>query len=139
MRLLLDSNVLVAALVSRGLCADLVSLATALHDMGQVSVHFCPTVEAEVYRILTDKLHATPEYLRLAHRFFATLDRVPDGTWTAPPGFPDPGDVPIVGAALEAGPDTLVTGDKALLTWATTADLSILSPREAFLALRGLS
>ncbi len=139
MRLLLDSNVLVAALVSRGLCADLVSLATALHDMGQVSVHYCPTVEAEVFRILTGKLHASPEHLRLAQRFFATLERVPDGAWVAPPDFPDPGDVPIVGAALDARIDTLVTGDKALLAWAPTADLSVLSPRGTFLALRGLS
>jgi len=138
-RLLLDSNVLVAALVSRGLCADLVSLATALHDMGQVSVHFCPTVEAEVRRILTDKLRATPEHLRLAHRFFATLDRVPDGTWVAPPDFPDPDDAPIVGAVMDAGLDALVTGDKALLAWAPAPGLSILSPRDAFLALRGLS
>ena len=107
--------------------------------MGQVSAHFSPTVEAEVHRILTDKLHATPEHLRLAQRFFATLERVPDGAWTAPPDFPDPGDVPIVGAALDAGLDTLVTGDKDLLAWAPTADLSIPSPREAFLALCGLS
>lgn len=138
MKLLLDSNVLVASLISRGLCADLVALVTSLHDIDRIRVLYCPAVEREVMRLLQGKLGANETQIDFARRFFATLDRVPDGTWTAPRNFPDPDDVPIIGAALGAGADLFVTGDKALLALGEVEGLSIRSPRAAYIALRGL-
>ena len=138
MRLLLDSNVLVASLLSRGLCADLVALVTSLHDIDRVRALYCPTIESEVMRLLKGKLGANEGQMESARQFFATLDRVPDGVWTAPADFPDPDDVPIVGAALAVGADLFVTGDKALLALERIERLPIRSPRDAYLLLRGL-
>ncbi len=138
MKLLLDSNVLVASLISRGLCADLVALVTSLHDIDRIRVLYCPAVAREVMRLLQGKLGANETQIDFARRFFATLSRVPDGTWTAPRNFPGPDDAPIIGAALGAGAELFVTGDKALLALDRIEGLPLRSPRAAYIALRGL-
>ena len=56
-----------------------------------------------------------------------------------PADFPDPDDAPIVGAALAAGADLLVTCDRALLALACIEGLAIVTPREAYQNLLGLT
>ncbi len=138
MRWLLDSNVWVAAFAARGLCAELTFRAIELHEQGIIAVMVCPTVQEEVLRILAGKVGLPQESLTRVRALLARMTTVPEGRWSPPPGFPDPGDVPIVGAALEAGATALVTGDQALLALRAIDGLPVLSPREAFLRLRRL-
>jgi len=137
-KLFFDSNVLVAGLIARGLCADLVLLATSLYDLGQARAIYSPVVEAEAIRILRDKLRVSDQDLEKARRFFAAIECVAEAEWQAPETFPDSSDAPIVGAALAAGADWFVTGDKALLALGQVEGLPIVSPRTAYLRLRGL-
>ena len=139
MKLLFDSNVLLASLVSHGLCADLVRLAAGLHDMAGISVCYCPAIEYEVMRHLQGKLGGSKAQCALAQGLFSAITRVPDGNhWQPPADFPDPDDTPIIGAALTAEADWFVTGDKALLDLGEIEGLPIRSPRDAYILLRGL-
>ena len=138
MRWLLDSNVWVAAFAARGLCAELTFRAIELHEQGIIAVMVCPTVQEEVLRILARKVGLPQESLTRVQALLARMTTVPEGRWSPPPGFPNPDNVPIVGAALEAGATALVTGDQALLALRAIDGLPVLSPREAFLRLRRL-
>jgi predicted nucleic acid-binding protein len=51
---------------------------------------------------------------------------------------PDPDDAWIIAAALNAGADLFVTGDKALLELGAVQGLPIIDPRTAYARLRGL-
>jgi len=138
-KILLDSNVWVAGFATRGLCADLLQCLLRLHEEDECSVLVCPAVQSEVIRILRDKIGLDPLDLHRVEIIMGRMEAVADGRWSPPPGFPDPGDVPIVGAALHAAAAWLVTGDAALQALETVESVQILSPRAAFLHLRGLA
>jgi len=138
-KLLFDSNVLLASLVARGLCADLVRFAAGLHDITEITVCYDPAIQDEVMRHLRGKLEGSKAQCTLVQGLFSAITCIPDGAhWQPPADFPDPDDAPIIGAALAAGVDLFVTGDKALLALGEIEGLPIRSPRDAYIALRGL-
>lgn len=138
MKVLFDTNVWVSALIARGLCADLVRVAMREHGWGEFELLICEAVCTETLRILRDKLAATEDSLRDVQSAMALAQMVAGGGWTPPGDFPDADDVPIVSAALTAGADWLVTGDRALLTLGEIHALRIIDPRTAYEYLRGL-
>ena len=139
MRVFFDTNVWIASFIARGLCADLVNTMMTAHDAGRMDVMVCPAVIAETKRLLLGKLHADDAQWRAAETVFSHITSVADGGVRMPSDFPDPDDWPIVSAALEAGADLFVTGDKALLALGHVEDLPVLDPRAAYLRLRGLA
>lgn len=125
MNVFLDTNVLVSAFATRGLCADVLRLVLARHDLT-----ISRQVVTEFRRVLKWKFHVpdslTAEYVN----FFQDAFIVP--TPRPPHTHPvrDTDDAAILAAALRASCDVLVTGDPDLLDIATTVDgLRILSPR----------
>lgn len=139
MKLLFDSNVWLSGLVARGLCADLLRLALQRHGHAGVELMLCATVRDEVLRILRDKFKATDAGLDAARATMANTREVANGHWQPPADFPDLDDAPIIAAALAAGADLFVTGDKALLALGAVQGLPLIAPREAYLRLRGLA
>ncbi len=139
MTCLLDSNVWIAAFTTHGLCADLVRLAMRLHGRGTFELLLCPMIRKEIVRILRDKFGATADDLTAVRTALSWTTVVPDSNWTPPPGFSDPEDATIVGAGLAADAELLVTGDKALLALRKIEAMEVVTPREAFTRLRGLS
>ena len=138
MRVFFDTNVWIASFIARGLCADLVGAAMATHDAGSIEVLTCPAVVVETQRLLRDKFHANDAQWLATDTVFGRLTMVEDGAADIPSVFPDPDDWPIIAAAFEAGADLFVTGDKALLELGEVDGLPIITPRTAFLKLRGL-
>lgn len=128
-RVCLDSNVLVAALVARGLCADLLRLVLAEHELVVPEV-----VAQEVRRVLTTKLKATPEALTAVEAVLERCDIVPLGDAPSPVPLRDPDDERVLADAILAGVEILVSGDEDLLVVAGESPIRILSPR-AFMAL----
>ncbi|HUP24687.1 MAG TPA: putative toxin-antitoxin system toxin component, PIN family [Thermoanaerobaculia bacterium] len=128
-RVCLDSNVLVAAFVARGLCADVLRLVLAEH------VLIVPEVVAEeVRRVLAEKLRASREAISAVD---AVLDRcgiVPRADELSPIKLRDPDDELVLAGAIAGGAAILVTGDEDLLVVAEESPIRILSPK-AFLAL----
>lgn len=132
MRVLLDSNIWVSALTTRGLCADLLRLSLRRHTYAGFELLTCAAVRTETLRILRDKFGAKPLDLNNADTAMALAIEVSTGAWRAPLDFPDANDVAIVSAALGAQADWLVTGDKALLALGRIETMAVLAPRAAF-------
>ena len=128
---MLDTNVLVAAFVARGLCQDVLRVVLAEH-----SLLASETILEELERTLTDKLR-TP-----AHRAREVVTFIREqGDVTAPASpaqWPetDPDDRWIVAAALEGAADVLVTGGKDLLEVSGEVNFRIVTPRGFWESLR---
>jgi predicted nucleic acid-binding protein len=125
LRVFLDTNVLVAAFATRGLCADVFRLAAAEHQLliGE-------PVLVEAGRILATKFGmpraARNEVLGILRRFpLAAAAKDP-----IPLGISDPPDEWIVACALGAAAEIFVTGDKALLGLHKIQNMIIVSPRQ---------
>lgn len=138
MRVLLDSNVWMSGFATHGLCADLIRLALRRHGLGDSTLLLCEAVRVETLRILREKFGASENDLDPVRTAMAWAEDVAAAAWDPPEGFPDPDDAAIVGAALAAGAELFVTGDKALLALTEIDGLPIVSPRAAYQRLRGL-
>ena len=121
----LDTNVLVAAFASRGLCADLLRLIMTEHQL------VLPEVVAEELRTtLSQKPRLSSEALATVE---AVLDRLPAASGDQAPSplrLRNPDDERVLAAALAGGAQILVSGDKDFLVVAGEAPIPIMSPRE---------
>ena len=125
MRVFLDTNVLVAAFATRGLCADVFRLVLAEHEL-LVSA----ALIEEVTRTLTKKIHVPDPVVREIVAFLrASASTVESAPERPPIVVRDPDDLVILGGALSGGADVLVTGDKDLLVLGKVGALRILDPR----------
>ena len=124
MRVLLDTNVLVSAVATRGLCADVFRAVLAAHELVT-----CPQVLKEVRRILKVKFGVpealSEEYLELIGQeaIVAESEELPDLA------IKDRDDAAIVAAAISAGAQILVTGDHDLQGLKNIGKVRIISPR----------
>jgi uncharacterized protein len=124
-RVFLDTNVLVAAFATRGLCADVFRLVLAEHEL-LVSA----ALIEEVTRTLTKKIRVPAQVVREIVVFLRASASIVESTPERPPiAVRDPDDVVILGEALSGGADVLVTGDKDLLVLGEVGALRILNPR----------
>lgn len=125
MRVFLDTNVLVAAFATRGLCADVFRLVLADHEL-LVSA----TLIEELTRALTRKVRVPEPVVREVVAFLRAsasfVERAPE---PPPVAVRDPDDAVILGEALAGGADVLVTGDRDLLVLERVGALRILDPR----------
>ena len=129
MRVCLDTNVLVAAFAARGLCADLLRLVMAEHELILLEV-----VEDELYRVLVGKLKLSEEALSPVQSVLGRYEKAPRTDTPSPVSLRDPDDEKILVDAVAAGAQILVSGDQDLLVAAHESPIPIVSPR-AFLTL----
>lgn len=125
MRVFLDSNVMVSALATRGLCVDVFRLVLAEHELvlGEV-------VRLEVRRILKTKFKVSADAMAAIETLLEDIPTVPKpARILAHPVVRDSADAWILASAVAGGADVLVTGDQDLLVLADEAPLPILSPR----------
>ena len=125
MRVLLDTNVIVSAVMTRGLCADVFRAVLAEHELVT-----CSKVLQEVRRILRTKF-SVPEQLISEYLELITQDAVVAKAARDLPdfGIKDKDDVEIVAAAIAASAQVLVTGDSELQGIGRIRKVRILSPR----------
>jgi len=125
MKVFLDTNVLASAAATRGLCGDVLREVLASHDL-----FISEQVLSELKRVLRFKFGVPQD---LIDDFILLLEQ--DTVLAKPVEVPniklqDKDDLPILGAAIAAGAEVLVTGDKELLNLGHDEDLEILSPRQ---------
>jgi len=132
MRVCLDTNVLVAAFASRGLCSDLLRRVIAEHDLVLPEV-----VEEELRRILTKKLKLSEEALASVQSVLDRFERAPRTQTQSPVRLRDPDDEKILVDALAAGAQVLVSGDQDLLVAAHESPIPIVSPRAFWTLITG--
>ena len=124
MKVFLDTNVLVSAMATRGLCADVVREVLTSHQL-VVSI---PLLN-ELKRVLREKLRIPIELIDDAIEMlqqdahFATPSTLSDVK------IRDKDDLMILSSALNGNADLLVTGDKELLNLGKIEDMEIVSPR----------
>ena len=125
MRVFLDTNVLVAAFATRGMCADVVRTVLAEHEW-VVS----ETVLGELRRVLGDKIGLPEKGVLSIIDFVRQQAKLADQKEGSPGvSLRDPDDVPVLNEALGGSADVLVTGDKDLLELERVQEMRILTPR----------
>ena len=127
MRVFLDTNVLVSALATHGLCADLYERLITEHE----TVIGEPVI-LEVLDILQRKFKATPELLVNVEAELRLLEVIPAQPSAPQLPIKDKEDPWIIACALQANVDYFVTGDAELLGLGKAENLPIISPRECW-------
>ena len=132
MRVFLDTNVLISAFAARGLCADLMRLLLAEHEVltGEVNV-------VELRRVLLKRFKATAAQIDVIEQLLRDQTVIPKPAALLSLKVRDPDDAWVLASALAGDADLLVSGDQDLLVLANRAPLPILSPRDAWSRLRG--
>ncbi len=131
MRVFFDTNVLISAFAARGLCADLMRIVLAEHELQTGEVNL-----VELRRVLRDRFKAAASQIDRAESLLR------DQTVVERPGdvlslkVRDADEAWVLDSAVAGGGDMLVTGDQDLLVLAAKAPLPIISPRAAWEQLR---
>ena len=124
MKVFLDTNVLVSATATRGLCADVLRAVLTSHQLVVSEPLFI-----ELERVLLKKFGVPGN---LVAELLETLKQ--DALFSSPTSLPnieirDKDDVPILSCAVNAEADIFVTGDEELLKLGEVEKLEIISPR----------
>jgi putative PIN family toxin of toxin-antitoxin system len=122
-KLLLDTNVLVAALVARGACADLLEHCVRHH----VVVSSQPLLD-ELGDVLTGKLHQRAVDVRAAVRLFEETFTLVVPEALERPICRDPDDDVVLATARAGECDAIVTGDQDLLVPDPLHGIRVLAP-----------
>ncbi|MFQ5545759.1 MAG: putative toxin-antitoxin system toxin component, PIN family [Acidiferrobacterales bacterium] len=124
MRIFLDSNVLSAALATRGICADLLRLVLLEHQLLASKTVFRQLRDVLINRLGLPPARADQVIPFLRERAEICGSRLPAVRTGAESEYDQ-----ILGAALEGQADVLVTGDRALLAIDDRASVRITDPR----------
>jgi len=126
LRVFLDTNVLASAFGTRGMCADVLQLILDKHELltGELVIE-------ELRRALSTKFGMPADIVKGYERFLRGYHIEP-----RPPHLPDldlreRNDLIVVGSAINAKAEILITGDKEMLALKKKPkDLRIIDPRE---------
>jgi len=124
MRVFLDTNVLVSAFATRGLCADVLREVLAAHEL----VVSRPLL-SELDQVLKKKLKMPPRLVSEVVEFLKQEKPLYDAGTLLRIKIKDRSDLRILSGALEGDADVFVTGDKELAALRRVRGLQILSPR----------
>jgi putative PIN family toxin of toxin-antitoxin system len=124
MKVMLDTNVLVSAAGTRGLCGDVLREVLAEHELV-----ICPQIISELKRTLKAKFSVPGP---LVNDFVKLVQQ--DSIHCIPRKLPaikfrDEEDLGIPAAAIAGGADVLVTGDKEMQGLGAIEGVKIMSPR----------
>ena len=131
MGIALDTNVLVSAVATRGLCAEVFNLVLAEHELIVGAA-----VVAELQKVLREKFRVPA---KLVEEVVALLREEGEVVKTAEPlqvKLRDRADIAVLSEAVAGKAEILITGDRDLLAVTEKLSLRILSPRELWRMLR---
>jgi len=132
MRVVLDSNVILAAFASRGLCSEVFEVCLSGHSI-VTSEHILSEVKTNLIkkiRLPESIVKDIMEYLR------DEAERVNPSELTDSP-CRDKDDNIIIGTALSGNAEFIITGDEDLLVLKTYKGIDIITPREFWSRLKG--
>jgi len=123
-RVFLDTNVLVSAFATRGLCADVLRLVLAEHTLiiGDV-------VLRELARVLRTRIGLPRARVDDIVAFLREYEVVPKPKAPSDVAIRDGNDRWVLASAVSGAAEVLVTGDQDLLDVAAKAPLTIVDPR----------
>ena len=124
MKVVLDTNVLLAAFAARGLCEAVLEVCLASHE-----IVLCEHILTELRRALRRKLKVPAAHADEIVAFLREHVALVRPAKVPARACKDRSDLPILGALEAAGADCLVTGDAGLLDLGEYHGAPILSPR----------
>jgi len=124
MKIVLDANVVVAAFASRGLCESIFELCLHSHE-----IVLCEKLLDEILRNLRQKIKLPTGIVKDIGKFLREHADIVTPVPLARSLCRDPDDVKILGLAVAANVDCIVTGDKDLLILERFQGIPILTPR----------
>jgi len=122
-RVFLDTNVLVAAFISRGQCNELLEHCVRNHELVT-----SPRVLDELERVLREKLGFPRVLVAEALELVGGEASEVDAPELPEPVSRDPDDDRVLAAAVEGQCDCIVTGDDDLLTLESHQGIPVLTP-----------
>ena len=126
MRVFLDTNVLASAFGTRGLCADVLHIILAEHELvtGEVVIDELRRALIKKFGMPADKVGAYEKFLRGYHV-------VPRPRQLLNLNLSERSDLMVVGSAINAKAEIMITGDREILDLKNKPEnLRIVSPRE---------
>ena len=131
MRVAFDTNVLVSAVATRGLCADVFNLVLAEHKLiiGE-------TVIAELKKVLRQKMRVPAEAIEEFEALLHQESSVVGKTKNLPVAIRDKSDVAVLSETIAGNAEAMVTGDRDLLELDAVLPLQVLTPRGLWEQLR---
>jgi uncharacterized protein len=125
MKLVLDTNVLIATFIAKGLCHTLVEQCLRVHSV--ITSEF---ILHELREKLTEKFKYSDEDAAAVEALLRSRMQVVEPATLASSTCRDPDDDMILATALSGGAVCIITGDKDLLTLKKFGAIDILSPSE---------
>lgn len=124
MKVFLDTNVLVSALATRGLCSDVLRETLSFHQL-VISFHLLTELE----RILKDKIKLPDNLIAESLNFLKQTGFMSKTFERSIPELKDKDDELIINSALNGKVELFVTGDKEVLKLRLIDDMMIVDPR----------
>ena len=124
MRVYFDTNVLVSAFATRGLCADVLRHVLTEHELltGEINL-------LELRKVLLKQLGVPRKTVEAIEELIHRQVVVPHPKEKLEIAVRDPSDAWVLASAVAGNADVLVTGDKDLLEIASSLPLPIVNPR----------
>jgi putative PIN family toxin of toxin-antitoxin system len=132
LRLLLDSNVIIAAFAARGLCHALFEYCLESHE-----VLMCEEILDEIREKLITKVKVPASLASDIEKYIGDSTELVSPQTLLVPELKDNRDLPVLGAAVASGAAYLITGDAALLELRKIKKTIIVSPRAFWEAMKG--
>ena len=124
MRLLLDSNVIIAAFAARGLCHALFEYCLESHE-----VFICEEILDEIRKKIITKVKVPVSLASDIEKYIRDSTELVSPQTLLMPELKDKSDLPVLGAAVAVDAAYLITGDSDLLPLRKMQETDILSPR----------
>jgi len=124
MRVVLDANVLIAAIATRGLCEAVLEICLQHHDLV-----LCPGILDEVEGKLGGKLKLPAPLIRNFLGLLRNHSHMVDPEAVPPDACRDPKDLMVLGLVEPGRVEVIVSGEKDLLSIGTFKTARIQNPR----------
>lgn len=131
MRIVLDTNVIVAAFAARGLCAEVFEVCTTGHTL-VISEH----ILSEVGSALSTKIKLQKKILDDVINYLRDTAEIVEPDLIEAAVCRDKEDLLVIGTATKGKVSFLVTGDLDILSLRTYRGIDIVTPRELWNRLR---
>lgn len=124
MRIVLDSNVIIAAFASRGICQAIFEYCLESHE-----VILCESIIKEIKKNLRTKIRVPAPVIGEIETYLRESTNVERPAKVDPEVFEDKSDLPVLGVAQATGSSYIITGDRSLQGLKKYGDTAIISPR----------
>jgi len=125
MRVVLDTNVLIAALIARGVCSDLLEHCVLRHKVVASN-----PILSELRRNLGDKFHYNIDEVEEVFRLLLPHMEIVEPAELEQPVCRDPDDDLVLATGIAGDAKCIITGDKDLLVLRQHGSIRILRPAD---------